>query len=445
MYSYTQSDLLNDVLTSFSTHQDAPTADASGYEIMSAFINNIQDEITKSQQTISKQRAWMSATEFGAMGDGQSHPLSSIFSTLAEAQATYPDAVSLADELDYCALMKALKKQRDNGRRIFLPKQGSNYVTHKAMTVNFPIDMFGENVRIHNTGNDDVLQIIGTSSSRVGGSKIERIAFDGSPTTTPDKGLRLEYVDSAQLLNIGGAYTSLFYNHGSQPLLRDIGFWHSTGKGIYLGDIIDPHMLSLWILASVSDGLYMENCSGLIASQILSLSCAGRGIYMEQNNASGQWNFISDSLSDTSGGDTWSIKNQQGLDLSNCWGASSQNAGTNGMTIDSSKYITVNGGHIRNNKQHGILIKGTCQDIVLNTPKTLSNGGNGIAIQGTSSIAECSDITINAHSTRNTGYGISANAYVDGLIYGGNFRGNTAGGTSIDVGVTNKATNAVLV
>lgn len=43
---------------------------------------------------------------FGAIGDGTSHKLSERYTTLAEAQVVYPHAVSLDDEIDWCAIQK---------------------------------------------------------------------------------------------------------------------------------------------------------------------------------------------------------------------------------------------------------------------------------------------------------------------------------------------------
>jgi len=45
---------------------------------------------------------------FGAVGDGDSHPLSSYYSTLAEAQAVYSFATALTDEIDWCGIQAAL-------------------------------------------------------------------------------------------------------------------------------------------------------------------------------------------------------------------------------------------------------------------------------------------------------------------------------------------------
>lgn len=45
---------------------------------------------------------------YGAVGDGASHPLSTRFATLAAAQAVYPFAVALTDELDWCGWQAAI-------------------------------------------------------------------------------------------------------------------------------------------------------------------------------------------------------------------------------------------------------------------------------------------------------------------------------------------------
>jgi hypothetical protein len=57
-------------------------------------------------------------TDFGAVGDGGSRPLSTRYATLADAQRVYPSARSLSDELDGAAIQKAT----DSGRAgVFYP------------------------------------------------------------------------------------------------------------------------------------------------------------------------------------------------------------------------------------------------------------------------------------------------------------------------------------
>lgn len=55
--------------------------------------------------------------DFGAVGDGSTHPLSSVYGTLGAAQAVYPFATSLTQELDWAGIQKAynLAGSRDGG------------------------------------------------------------------------------------------------------------------------------------------------------------------------------------------------------------------------------------------------------------------------------------------------------------------------------------------
>jgi hypothetical protein len=48
--------------------------------------------------------SWLNVQQFGAICDGQSHPLSQKFATLAAAQAVYPFVASLSQQIDYAAL-----------------------------------------------------------------------------------------------------------------------------------------------------------------------------------------------------------------------------------------------------------------------------------------------------------------------------------------------------
>ncbi|CAM4318022.1 hypothetical protein BOTU111921_22965 [Bordetella tumbae] len=76
----------------------------------------------------------VSVLDFGAIGDGVSRPLSTIFATLALAQQVYPHATALSDELDWAAFQAALNLGKTKGGlTIYCPGTDSIYV-------------FGENV-----------------------------------------------------------------------------------------------------------------------------------------------------------------------------------------------------------------------------------------------------------------------------------------------------------
>jgi len=70
--------------------------------------------------------------EFGAIGDGNSHPLSEKYSTLALAQIDYPSATSLTDEIDTVAIQKAIVFVMTNGGgTVFFPP--GNYQINKTI------------------------------------------------------------------------------------------------------------------------------------------------------------------------------------------------------------------------------------------------------------------------------------------------------------------------
>jgi len=69
-----------------------------------------------------------SLRRFGAIGDGASHPLSERFSTLAAAQAVYPRATALTDEIDWCATWAAI----DSGIKVIQPGEGKFFMGSKG-------------------------------------------------------------------------------------------------------------------------------------------------------------------------------------------------------------------------------------------------------------------------------------------------------------------------
>lgn len=73
---------------------------------------------------------------FGAIGDGSAHPLSDYYATLAEAQAHYPHAVALTDEIDWAATQAAIalieKRTDQTGGAIYMPY--GNYRMGRGLT-----------------------------------------------------------------------------------------------------------------------------------------------------------------------------------------------------------------------------------------------------------------------------------------------------------------------
>lgn len=79
--------------------------------------------------------------DFDAIGDGASHPLSERFATLGAAQAAYPHATALTDEIDWCAWQGAIDQYGRIGvQERFVPGvveggPGKAYVTNRSVRV----------------------------------------------------------------------------------------------------------------------------------------------------------------------------------------------------------------------------------------------------------------------------------------------------------------------
>jgi len=73
--------------------------------------------------TLDSELPWVNVMDYGAIGDGNSHPLSSVYADLPAAQVVYPAALSLSEEIDGCALQKAINTGAAN---IYCPR-GSGY------------------------------------------------------------------------------------------------------------------------------------------------------------------------------------------------------------------------------------------------------------------------------------------------------------------------------
>lgn len=91
---------------------------------------------------------------YGAIGDGASHPLSTRYATLVAAQAVYPRASALTDEIDWCAIQKAI----DSGKAVV------NF-SNKKYYINRCIDL-----TMRNTGNmHRPITLRGKGQSQLGG------------------------------------------------------------------------------------------------------------------------------------------------------------------------------------------------------------------------------------------------------------------------------------
>ncbi|MEC0111092.1 hypothetical protein P4H27_29500 [Paenibacillus taichungensis] len=92
-------------------------------------VEEVNDEVSVTAESVDflSDLEFFNVRLFGAIGDGNSHPLSSIYTSLEEAQTKYPKAKSLNDEIDVCAIQAAFDAASEqtigpnNGGTVFFP------------------------------------------------------------------------------------------------------------------------------------------------------------------------------------------------------------------------------------------------------------------------------------------------------------------------------------
>jgi hypothetical protein len=89
--------------------------------------------------------------DFGAIGDGKSHPLSERYHSLAEAQAVYPHATSLTNEIDWAAILAAQETEREHTtvvQAIYFPP-GVYRMGHPATLISPLSFAYGARIQLH--------------------------------------------------------------------------------------------------------------------------------------------------------------------------------------------------------------------------------------------------------------------------------------------------------
>lgn len=101
--------------------------------------------------------------DFGAVGDGASHPLSTRYASLAAAQVDYPCAVALTDEIDWCAWQTVIDTayQRDysalsNRSTAYIVADGRYVINRTINCYLFQVDITG----CGQPGNVDLAQTV---------------------------------------------------------------------------------------------------------------------------------------------------------------------------------------------------------------------------------------------------------------------------------------------
>jgi hypothetical protein len=194
-----------------------------------------------------KMQESVSIKDFGAIGDGNLHPLSERFASLSLAQAVYPFATSLTNSIDWAALQAGIHYCAGGIASLYIPK--GTYVLH-APRQGSQICMvnISSNLSIVGAGYDSCLKIANGYSSggdyRVMASasgavvdnfRMSGVRFDGNAANNL-------VLDSSA--NVRRAY-AIHILAGKNPAVTDCFFDNIPGRNVIcLGDNTNPPSIS---------------------------------------------------------------------------------------------------------------------------------------------------------------------------------------------------------
>jgi hypothetical protein len=180
----------------------------------------------------------LSVKWFGAIGDGNSHPLSNYYATLQDAQVVYPHATSLNDEIDSVAIQSAIASIP--GGIVFFPP-GTYKVTSTLMVEDKPITLAGTGARWHAPplpataastiryeGTGDAIIFKRVNAYGISGSGVRDLGIEGLGAASTGAGLRL--LDSSLLISVERVWIRSFAGPGGVGL-------RLNGIDFYLADV----------------------------------------------------------------------------------------------------------------------------------------------------------------------------------------------------------------
>jgi hypothetical protein len=159
--------------------------------------------------------------DFGAVGDGLSHPLSERYKTLSEAQADYPHAETLNDEIDWAAIQAAIKVAKaGRGGTVWFPT--GTYICSKQLNLDNT-----ENIRLEGTGRETVIKNRVIKNSQAGPSfvsarsssffSIRRLTLTSPSTTGLAQMMDKGFVDLSQTSPPGTASFTVKVEDSTKP------------------------------------------------------------------------------------------------------------------------------------------------------------------------------------------------------------------------------------
>lgn len=188
--------------------------------------------------------------DYGAVGDYASHPLSASFATLAAAQAVYPHATSLTNELDWAAIQLAVNAAQaafdagvTTGAAVYFPS--GVYLVNRTVqvAVGHGIRMYGEGITqtaVTTNAAISATLTLGTTLAQLGDMDIANMTWDGGVlrpgggSPLADYAIYGSRVDNSRFDRVrasGAAVTGCSIGYGYTNTFRECRWSNNTGDG----------------------------------------------------------------------------------------------------------------------------------------------------------------------------------------------------------------------
>lgn len=204
-----------------------------------------------------KNKDVLNLKDFGAIGDGNDHPLSEIFSTLSAAQMVYPFVTSLSQTQDYAAWQSAINVAKTRNAAVFQPS--GNYIISDTVVADYAPSLYGEGGQ----GLRDVSSTAHSPSPVRGTTFHSKVANGRTLSIAPDKycfGLNLR--DFAIWGVEGQCDVGLYLaNVGWMGIVEGVNIQHFPNQGLELGYIQDTYFNNCSVLQCGNSTKFAVTCA----------------------------------------------------------------------------------------------------------------------------------------------------------------------------------------
>lgn len=179
---------------------------------------------------------------FGAIGDGESHPLSEMFETLEEAKEEFPFANSLNNEIDWAVIQKCIYTAQESQLRITIPR--GTYIFDNTLNLQTP-------------GNQAPLKISGETGKASFFRRTNIVVFKPSNNLTGNvvyacgHGLEMENITiDAEAKSV----TGMMIDRGFELVMRNIRIVNCHSNGLIANNLSNAYFHNVNVDLCGDDG-----------------------------------------------------------------------------------------------------------------------------------------------------------------------------------------------